>query len=305
MIERLHGMHEIIHYDYSLGLRLHHNVDSENFPQHWHMGVEIIVPTEGGYEVVTEDGACYLKPQDVIIIHSGVIHALKAPEKGERFILQFDSGLLSYLKEMETLLFMLPPVIWLKAEEKSPLYCLVREKLDRIIEEYQGKGSFRESSIYASIIEIYVELGRNEVYKSKRAKQAHTTKQQEYLEAVMSGCAYVNQHYMENLTLEEVAQISGFSKYHFTRIFKQYMNMTFYEYLNSRRIRRAEELLYNTEELRVTDVAMGAGFSSMSAFNRTFQNFKHCSPSDYRKMKKGGGLERKEQEEQKAQYLHD
>lgn len=51
-------------------------------------------------------------------------------------------------------------------------------------------------------------------------------KQQEYIEAVLSACRYINVHYMENLSLEEVAAVSGFSKFHFTRIFKQYMNMT-------------------------------------------------------------------------------
>ena len=45
--------------------------------------------------------------------------------------------------------------------------------------------------------------------------------------------------------LREVAAVSGFSKFHFTRIFKRYMNMTFYEYLNSKRVKRAEELLYD------------------------------------------------------------
>ncbi len=73
-------------------------------------------------------------------------------------------------------------------------------------------------------------------------------KQQEYIEAVLSVCRYINVHYMENLSLEEVAAVSGFSKFHFTRIFKQYMNMTFYEYLNSKRVKRAEELLYDKKD---------------------------------------------------------
>lgn len=82
-------------------------------------------------------------------------------------------------------------------------------------------------------------------------------KQQEYIEAVLSACRYINVHYMENLSLEEVAAVSGFSKFHFTRIFKQYMNMTFYEYLNSKRVKRAEELLYD-KKMSITDVAMNS-----------------------------------------------
>jgi AraC-like DNA-binding protein len=66
------------------------------------------------------------------------------------------------------------------------------------------------------------------------------------------------------------------------------MNMTFYEYLNSKRVKKAEELLYHTKELSITEVAMGAGFSSISAFNRTFKMIKNCSPSDYRKIRYQG-----------------
>lgn len=282
MIEILNGMHETINYECSLGLRLYHNVDCEDYPEHWHVGIEIIMPIKNGYEVIVGDEHYELETGDVILIHSGVIHALKAPSAGERFILQFDAALLYTLKEMETLLFMMPPVIFIK--NNNPLHAFMKEKLSKIIKEYKGNSTFREASIYAALIEVYVELGRNEVYQNGKGRQIKSTKQQEYFEAVMSVCSYVNQHYTENLTLEEAAQIGGFSKYHFTRIFKQYMNMTFYQYLNSKRVKKAEELLYHSKDLSITDVAMRSGFFSMSAFNRTFKMLKHCSPSDYRKM---------------------
>ncbi|WP_394524721.1 helix-turn-helix domain-containing protein [Lacrimispora sp. JR3] len=283
MIEILNGMHETIHYECPLGLQLYRNVDSEDYPQHWHVGIEIIMPSKGGYEVTVGEEHYFLEPEDIILIHSGVIHALKAPPAGERYILQFDTTLLYHLREMETLLYMMPSVIFFK--KGDGLHCFFKERLDKIIREYRENSTFREAAIYAALIEIYVELGRKEVYQKSYPGKVESMKQREYFEAVMGACTYINRHYMENLTLEEVAQIGGFSKYHFTRIFKQYMNMTFYEYLNSKRVKRAEELLYNTKELSITDVAMGAGFSSMSAFNRTFKMFKNCSPSDYRRMK--------------------
>ncbi len=60
------------------------------------------------------------------------------------------------------------------------------------------------------------------------------------------------------------------------------MNMTFYEYLNNRRVSKAEELLAKSE-YTVLDIALSSGFSSLSAFNRTFRSLKNCSPSEYRK----------------------
>ncbi|MCI5647952.1 MAG: helix-turn-helix domain-containing protein [Fusicatenibacter sp.] len=285
MIEILNGMHETINYGDSLGLRLYHNVDYEDYPDHWHVGMELIMPIEKGYVVIVGKERYELEEGDIILMNSGVIHALEAPPTGERIILQFDTALLYTLKEMETLLFMMPAVFFYRKDPQDELYCFLKEKLDRIIREYDGNSAFREASIYAALIEIFVELGRREIYQSGQGKQAQSMKQQEYLEAVMNACNYINRHYMDNLTLEEVANVSGFSKFHFTRIFKQYMNMTFYEYLNSKRVKRAEELLYN-KEMSITDVAMNSGFSSLSAFNRTFKTIKNCSPSDYRKQGK-------------------
>ena len=290
MIEILNGMHETINYGNSLGLRLYHNVDYEDYPEHWHVGIEIIMPVEDTYRVGVGEQWYDLGTGDIIIINSGVIHALQAPPRGERMILQFDPALLYNLKEMETLLFMMPTVVFLKRQDDTELYRFLKERLDKIICEYDGNSTFREASIYASLIEMYVGLGRFEVYSDEhKDKHQSDSKQQEYIEAVMSACTYINRKYMENLTLEEVASVSVFSKFHFTRVFKQYMNMTFYEYLNSKRVKRAEELLYN-KEMSITDVAMNSGFSSLSAFNRTFKALRHCSPSDFRKKRLTGRM---------------
>ncbi|MCI6995217.1 MAG: AraC family transcriptional regulator [Eubacterium sp.] len=57
--------------------------------------------------------------------------------------------------------------------------------------------------------------------------------------------------------------------------------MTFYEYLNQKRVAKAEELLITTDQ-SVTEIAMNSGFSSISSFNRTFKSLKGCSPTVYR-----------------------
>ncbi|MCR1842680.1 AraC family transcriptional regulator [Murimonas intestini] len=282
MIEILNGMHETINYGDSQGFRLYHNVEYEDYGDHWHTGIEIIMPVENGYTVIVGEERLELKEGDIVLINSGIIHSLEAPPTGERIILQFDTALLYGLKGMETLLFMMQPLIFLPNRKEDELYGFIYEKLRKVIHEYDSNSAFKEALIYASLIEIFVELGRREVYQIETEEKIPSAKKQVYIEAVMGACAYINSHYQENLTLEEVAAVSGFSKYHFTRIFKQYMNMTFYEYLNSKRVKRAEELLYN-QEMSVTDVAMNSGFSSLSAFNRTFKTLKNCAPSDFRK----------------------
>lgn len=286
MIEILDGMYETINYGDSLGIRLFHNDEYEDYPEHWHTGIEMIMPVENGYTVCAGKENYELRENDVIIINTGILHSLKAPETGKRIILQFSASLLYSVKEMETLLALLPPIVYIPYDAKDEkLYEFVRSRMDRIVTEYDEKKTFRESLIYAQLIEMFVTLGRvvmEGLYeKNEIVSDGQATKHKEYMETVMGACNYINQHYQENITLEEVASVSGFSKFHFTRIFKQCMDMTFYEYLNERRITKAEELLYTTV-LSVTDIAMQSGFSSISAFNRTFKTMKGCSPSEYR-----------------------
>lgn len=63
--------------------------------------------------------------------------------------------------------------------------------------------------------------------------------------------------------------------------------MTFYEYLNKKRVQCAEGLLYSTD-MNITDVAMNSGFSSISAFDRTFKALNQCAPSDFRNTVRAG-----------------
>jgi AraC-like DNA-binding protein len=108
-------------------------------------------------------------------------------------------------------------------------------------------------------------------------------RQKKYVEKFMSVCSYIDEHCTENLTLDDAASYSGFSKYHFTRLFKQFTGTTFYKYLNQKRITRAERSLSDMT-LSVTDVAMSSGFTSMSAFIRMFKIMKGCTPSEFRRM---------------------
>ena len=286
MIEILDGIRETINYGDSQGLKLYHNKEYEDYPEHWHSGIEIIMPIEGEYTVQEGKNTYQLKTGDVIIINSSVLHSLKAPSWGSRIILQFSASLLYSVKEMETLLAVLPPALLLSPRQGDrETYLFVKVQMEKIAKEYEEKQTYSEAVIYASLIQMFAAIGRKAredvSVKNREPGDSQAVKQKEYMETVMNACGYINQHYQENLTLEEVASISGFSKFHFTRIFKQCMDITFYEYLNQKRITKAEEFLYTTV-LSITDIAMNSGFSSISAFNRTFKSIKGCSPTEYR-----------------------
>ena len=107
--------------------------------------------------------------------------------------------------------------------------------------------------------------------------------EENYAEKFGSVLRYIEQNYMYNITLEELANMAGYSKYHFSRLFKKYCHTSFVSFLNRRKIKAAELLLVNND-VSVTEAAMQVGFSSLTTFNRVFRDIKGCTPTEFRKL---------------------
>ena len=87
---------------------------------------------------------------------------------------------------------------------------------------------------------------------------------------------------MEDISLDYLADQVGFSKFHFSRLFKEYTDYNFSDYLCIRRIKAAETLLEDPD-YSITEVALNSGFASISTFNRIFKQKKGITPSEHRK----------------------
>ena len=170
---------------------------------------------------------------------------------------------------------------FLVTRENSPdIYEDIFNMLMQMQLEYFRQNLYSELTIYSLLMTMFVKLGTNYSNMLTTA-DSHTGKQREYVKQFNDLLAYIDKHYMDALTLEDTASLMGFSKFHFSRLFKDYTGYTFCDYLNYRRIKATEELLPHTE-LPITEIAMQVGFSSISTFNRLFRVYKKCSPSEYR-----------------------
>lgn len=280
MIEILNGSFETINYADQSVFRLYQNREAENYPPHWHTGIEVIMPVENWYKVIVGNQEYMMDPGDILFIGSCEMHSLEAPPTGKRLIFQFNLSLLYNLKGLDTALFTLPPAICLTAQNSPQIYGQIKQLMTEISDEYSSENPLKEAAIYSKLISIYVSLYRNNIYENDRFSDVRSAKQHEYIDKFMSVCNYINEHYNQDLTLESVADVAGFSKFHFSRLFKKFSNITFYDYLCRKRIMEAEKLLLNPN-LSVTEVAMQTGFNSISTFNRVFKSIKKCSPTEY------------------------
>ena len=143
--------------------------------------------------------------------------------------------------------------------------------------------SFKEMRLYEALLHFFIVIVEHN-YQIENSLSAQKTPQQKAYDRKFDGITeYINEHYTEQISLEDLAAFAGFSKYHFSRIFKEYYQMSLPEYITSLRVSRATELLENPE-LSIMDVALQSGFSSLPSFNRTFKQINNCTPSQFRKM---------------------
>ena len=282
MIHNLVGIHETVDYRTDTQICLYYNDEYENYPPHWHTSFEVIMPVVNTYHVACGDCHYNLREGDILIICPCMIHELFAPPTGERII--FQPGLSQItIKELSLITSIISPCLLITPEDYPQIYPEIQKLLLEIKEEYFSFAVYAEASIFSKFLEILVYIGRSRQTFSPPNTDLSYSRQKEYVEKFLFVTEYINTHFSEDLHLEGIATLAGFSKYHFARLFKQYTDTSFYKYLNQKRIEHAKTLLLDPQ-LTVIEVATQSGFSSLSAFLRMFKQLNKCTPTEFRNM---------------------
>jgi len=284
MIETLNKHHETVNYKGIEGVRLYHNIKTDSFPPHWHEEIEVILPLSNYYNVkIGLSGETHsIHTSDIIIIPPGEMHTIFAPPHGARLIININLTPYFNLKGLGGLINTLSPCRIIREKDNPELSKELQEYLLQIEKEYNKKDLFSDASIYSFFSKFLVTLGRAGAINIPSAK--HTTKHKiQYAEKFADVCNYINEHYTEALSVDDAAAYIGFSKFHFCRLFNEFVGCTFHDYVINCQLAHAQRLI-SSFSIPITDVALQSGFSSLPTFNRIFKKKKQCTPSEYRKM---------------------
>ena len=93
---------------------------------------------------------------------------------------------------------------------------------------------------------------------------------------------HVENHYMEKISIADIAEVAGFSESHFMRYFKETMGTSFIDYLREYRLTMAARLLL-ASDASILSISEEVGFDNLSYFNRAFKKEYGITPSQYRK----------------------
>lgn len=100
-------------------------------------------------------------------------------------------------------------------------------------------------------------------------------------EAVQSTLDYMEEHYEEELTIEQLSSIAHLSRFYYQRLFYRLVGSTVSDYLRNVRLKKAAEMLKD-EHMKIMEIALQCGFSSHSALTRAFRLCYGISPREYR-----------------------
>lgn len=248
---------------HKLNLKLRNNLD---YPLHLHHALELIY-LEKGSTVVQYDGAFYsLQAGDLFVIFPDRIHAFydSVDISGMVMIVPVEP----YLGELRGMLeHQFPSKVHFSRQEwchtgLDQLLFLALRDWEKGIDLRQRYGAL----IVAKLVDF---LPLQEEKEGKR-------------DAIGIILRYLNEHYRENLTREEISRAVGYHESYISHLFYRTLRLTLTQYIASLRIHDAMNLLKGTDQ-SISEIAFSLGFGSIRSLNRAFHAQTGMSPSQYRK----------------------
>ncbi|MBQ2082603.1 MAG: helix-turn-helix transcriptional regulator [Lachnospiraceae bacterium] len=254
----------------------------ETFPPHWHNAAEFTIATKDGCKYRVGGRLFSLCAGDVLLVWPGQVHeTVKIPPSSAIFI-QFPSVIIDNNLDLVSISGLLRSFNLLPAKDFPETASFISEKIHEIQKIYVSDDPLSETKCKIFIYEILLKIGEHVLY--------HETKYDEsgLLSGAVRGyiraaCSFIMANSSDDISQEDVSSHIGLSTYYFSRLFNQYMHMSFSSYLANLRVRNATNLLLN-DELSITECAFMAGFQSTTSFNRVFHDVTGYSPREYKKM---------------------
>lgn len=150
----------------------------------------------------------------------------------------------------------------------------ISHNMKKIISLFRESSPIREAYVSECITKMLTELLNGSPDKAESSDTSHA-------QVVENSLAYINEHFSEPISLEQLARASNLSLYYFTRVFSARTGFTPHQYLIATRLNSAKYLL-QTPGIPIKEIAFGCGFNSESSFCSTFRKWEHMTPGEFR-----------------------
>lgn len=271
----MQGEQEYITYKSQSSIRIWPSEEAFQYDRHFHSAVEVILVTKGEVSIGLSTETITIRENQILIIPSECPHSLYMGENCKRLLFLFEPVMIMNMRDISYMTTVWSQPIFLN--EDSELRKKITEILLRVFHIYTVHDSMWNTMCYSNLLQMYALLGQHYLMRVSRP----TTGPKIDAEIMNSAISYIQQNYMHQIDLDDVAHFVGYSRHYFSRTFKQFTGIPFSSFLTSTRLDVAEEKLVFSE-LPIQQIAFSCGFSSIATFNRVFKEYKKCTPTQFR-----------------------
>lgn len=262
----------------------------KTIPWHWHPEIEMIYVQEGKVNAMIDEESFILTPGQGIFINQNVLHSFHHVEGYEAvfFSLTFHPAMIFGYGKAALSVKYLSPIL-----ENPSMPCLILSNNDpytapliqytkNIYKHYTASEYGYELVCKANICHLWNDLLKvphNKMDTVLKPKHIHNDEQR-----IKDAIVYIEQHYNEQITLDDIARSIPISKSECCRCFKRILHQTPFEYLLKYRIFQATKLIQHQDPIAnsISNLAIHVGFSNISYFNKVFKRYLKMTPSEYK-----------------------
>lgn len=260
-------------------------------PKHWHNCIEIFLVLSGKLTITVDNETYHLLEDDIILINTDQIHEIQS---NDNVVVALQINPSYYKKGLESGASFLCNSA---AYHNKLKFTELKRIIAKIIYINYNDKEDNELLIISFSYQLMLELVKN--FKNLEDKNSSAaTKSLQRLGDIIQ---YLNDNYMENITLEQVAEREYLSPSYLSHFFKLNMGVTFFNYLTGIRMNHAVNDLLNTN-LTIEQIAANNGFANSRYFVNAFKKQYGKLPRHFRSDQKKSGEAKKVKQETRPEY---
>ena len=251
---------------------------------HSHDFIEIamILDGEGEFQV---DGRVYpVRKGDLLLLNPGVSHQSRNVE-GKRPATEFYAAFTNiHFRDMDCNQIRFPRGTFLLHPKEKTFLHLTRLAESMMLESCSAQPG-RYFMLKAYLTQMILLLYREQVTCEKPKAQGYIFESANKKYVVEQIVDYLDHHYSEKISLDQIAQNMYLSPFYISRIFKSQVGDTPINYLINLRMEKARELLVEKQDCSIQEIAQCVGYEDAYHFSKLFKKHYGNSPSQYRAKK--------------------
>ena len=259
---------------------------------HWHNEIELIYLKSGRLEVLTDESSIILNEGEGLFINQNVLHAIHIVKDSDAVFTSFvfhPSIFFGYGSARLSVQYLTPILenermkyqFIDKEHENTQLMLSLLKDLDSLYSERRIGYELLCKSLLYNIWYLLLEISSTKIPVITERPKRTTHDELRIKEAIH----YIENHFTEQITLDDIAASIHISKSECCRCFKRVLHITPFEYLMKYRIFYATRMMqrHDPSAESISSLAISVGFGNISYFNKVFKKYLQMTPTEFKK----------------------